>query len=269
MKKHWIEFLLTTLLFVAGVAMADEGGAQMAFIGAIIGAVASIGGAVANGVMSSKANSKAEAKEREREALKRKYIEGQLKEENEDYAANINERAMYRYTAQYNANKLSEALREQLKDARGRQAVMGGTDEQIAAQMENNANAMSDYYGNVEMAEEERKKQLEQEHKQRKRELNAAAVDVQDQALAHQAEYQRAKGQNIANAVGSGINALGSIATGLDTRSIKYNTQPTAETIKASEAASTPLSQEEKSALGKRLDLGMENLINKWQKNYS
>ena len=219
MKKQWVSILLTAITFAMGVATA--GSAQMAFIGALIGAAASIAGSVANGVMSSKANSKAEVKEREREQMKRKYLEQQLKEENEDYAANINERAMYRYTAQYNANKLSDALREQLKNSRGRQAVMGGTDEQIAAQMESNANAMSDYYGQVEMAEEQYKKQLEQEHKQRKRELNAAAADVTDQALAHQADYQRAKGQNIANAVGSGINALGSIAAGLDTNSIK------------------------------------------------
>ena len=219
MKKQWVSILLTAITFAMGVATA--GSAQMAFIGALIGAAASIAGSVANGVMSSKANSKAEAKEREREQMKRRYLEQQLKEENEDYAANINERAMYRYTAQYNANKLSDALREQLKNSRNRQAVMGGTDEQIAAQMESNANAMSDYYGQVEMAEEERKKQLEQEHKQRKRELNAAAADVTDQALAHQADYQRAKGQNIANAVGQGISSLGSIAAGLDTQSIK------------------------------------------------
>ena len=212
--KKWGNLLITAALFTAGVLTAGQ--TQMAFIGAIIGALASVGGAVANGVMSSKANSKAERKEKEREEAKRRYLAKELEEEN-------NERAMYRYTAQYNANKLSDALREQLKNTRGRQAVMGGTDEQIAAQMESNANAMSDYYGNVEMAEEERKKQLEEAHKQRKRELNAAAADVTDQALSRQANFERQRGQNIASAVGQGISAMGSLATGLDTKSIRTN----------------------------------------------
>ena len=73
------------------------------------------------------------------------------------------------------------------------------------------------------MAEEARKKQLEEAHKERKRELRAASAEVHDQALSRQAQLDRQRGQNIASAVGGGIGALGSIATGLDTRSIKTN----------------------------------------------
>ena len=220
MKKDWIVALLSVVCFGIGIMTAD-GGAQTAFIGAIVSAVAGIGSAVAGGIMSSNAQAKKERLERERAEMKRRYIERQLKEENEDYAAHINERAMYRYTSQYNANRLSEALREQLKDARGRQAVMGGTDEQIAEQMNNNAKAMSDYYGQVEMQNEAEKKQLEQAHKARKQQLDAAAVDAQDQYLAQQAENAAARSQNVASAVTSGINAIGQVAGSLSDANMK------------------------------------------------
>lgn len=220
----------------------------MAFIGAIISAVAGIGSAVAGGIMSSNAQAKKERLEKERADMKRRYIERQLKEENEDYAAHINERAMYRYTSQYNANRLSDALREQLKDARGRQSVMGGTDEMIAEQMNNNAKVMGDYYGQVEMQNEAEKKQLEQEHKARKRQLDAAAVDVQDQYMAQQAENAYNRSVNTANAVTSGINAVGQVAGSLSAANMKSAPIRTADTIAASEAALKPIEETSKAA---------------------
>lgn len=171
--------------------------------------------------------------EKERAELKRRYLRQQLEEENEDYASKINERAMYRYTAQYNANRLSDALREQLKDTRGRQAVMGGTDEQVAEQMRANANAMGDYVGQVEMQEEQRKKELEEAHKQRKRELNAAAVDAQDQYLAGKAGREAARSQATATAVTGAINAAGSVAgsmSGMNMKSAPVKTEQTQPT---------------------------------------
>ena len=122
MKKDWIIALVTVICFGIGVMTADECAPQMAWIGTLINGLASIGSAVAGGIMSSNAQAEKERKEREQYEMKHRFLERQAKEENEDYAAHINERAMYKYAAQYNANRLSEALREQLKDSRGRQA---------------------------------------------------------------------------------------------------------------------------------------------------
>lgn len=221
MKKDWIMALVTVICFGIGVMTADEGAPQMAWIGALISGIASIGSAVAGGIMSSNAQAEKERKEREQYEMKRRFLERQAKEENEDYAAHINERAMYKYAAQYNANRLSEALREQLKDSRGRQAVMGGTDEMIAEQQNNQAKAMGDYYAQVEMQDEAEKKELEKAHKQRKRELDAAAMDVQSERLASEANNAYQRSINTANAVTGAINAAGSVAGSLSSANMK------------------------------------------------
>lgn len=234
MKKEILITLLSVVCLGLGILTAEEGAPQMAFIGAIISAVAGIGSAVAGGIMSSNAQAKKERLEKEKADMARRYIERQAKEEDEDYAAHINERAMYKYAAQYNANRLSDALREQLKDTRGRQAVMGGTDEMVAEQMNKQARAMGDYYGQVEQQDEVEKKQLEREHKARKRELEAKALGVQDQYYTQQAENAALRGQNIASAVSSGINAVGQVAGSLSDANLRRtNTRTAAQGVAA------------------------------------
>ena len=167
-------------------------------IGAIIGAAASIGGGIANAIIGSK------AEKRKQEYLKRKERENEAW-----YRRRYNEDSTLRADAQSAATKLQDMIRERSKAARGRQAVVGGTEESVAATQDANNKAMADYASEVVVNGEARKDAAEGQYMARKDAIDEANLNS-----------ETAKQQAVASAVTGALDAAGKIAGSLDTQSV-------------------------------------------------
>ena len=97
--------------------------------------------------------------------------------------------------------RTEEILKNRNNAAAGTQAVMGGTEESVAAEKEANAKALADATSQVVAQGDARKDAVEAQYLQTKHQLEA-----QEGKLAEQ------KGQNIANAVGGVAKAASGIA---------------------------------------------------------
>ena len=107
------------------------------------------------------------------------------KGENEDwYNRRYNEDSTQRADAQAMLNRTAEAIRERNRQSAGSAAVMGGTDESIAATKAANARALADATSQIAVAGEQRKDNIEQQYRAKNdaynnqlRELEAGKVD--------------------------------------------------------------------------------------------
>lgn len=130
-------------------------------IGSIIGGAMKLGGGIFGGIKA------------RREARKAKrQIRGQLKENEEWYNRRYNEDATQRADAQLMMSKQDEQVRERNRAAEGRAAVMGETEEAMAAAREVNAEAMADAAAKIAVAGEAQKNAVEQQYQQNKAALN-------------------------------------------------------------------------------------------------
>ena len=94
-----------------------------------------------------------------------------------------------------------DALRRRNRAAEGRKAVMGGTEESVAAEREMAGNALSNVTSQIAAANESRKDQIEQQYLSRKNKLDDEYWD---------AEAERPNGYDIASNVLAGLqNGLG------------------------------------------------------------
>lgn len=152
-------------------------------IGAGVGALAGIMG----GIGASAAIKQAKKKiEKQREANKSWY--------NQRY----NEDATQRADAQAILTQTQEALKRQNRNAMGTQAVMGGTQETIAAQKQAGANTMANATSQIAVAGANRKDSIESNYMTRDDNYNSQLVNM-DTAQAQ--AIQQAAGQ-VANAAG-------------------------------------------------------------------
>lgn len=165
-------------------------------IGALIGAAAGIGSAIAGGIKSAK------AARRQKAQLEREKAENAAW-----YERRYNEDATQRADAQRLLRQTQESIRNRNREAASTQAVVGGTEESIAATKEANAKALSDTASAIAAQGETRKGQVEESYRNQDRTINKELGEI---------EANRAK--NIANTSAQAISAMGTLANAIDSK---------------------------------------------------
>ena len=161
----------------------------MGLFGSIAGGALKIGGSIFGGVKASKAMKKV-----------KRNLEGQMKENQNWYDRRYNEDATQRADTQRILNMTMENIRNRNRMAEGRQAVMGGTDESVAATKEANNQALADTMGQIAVANEARKDNIEQQYLANKADLNQQLNDLEQK-----------KAEAISQAVNGVADAAGSM----------------------------------------------------------
>lgn len=165
-------------------------------IGAIIGAAAGIGSAIAGGIKAAK------AARRQKAQLEREKAENAAW-----YERRYNEDATQRADAQRLLRQTQDSIRNRNREAASTQAVVGGTEESVAATKEANAKALSDTASAIAAQGETRKGQVEESYRNQDRTINKELGEI---------EANRAK--NIANTSAQAISAMGTLANAIDSK---------------------------------------------------
>ncbi len=133
----------------------------MGIFGSAIGGALGIGGAIFGGISASKAMKKA-----------KRNIENQMRENQNWYDRRYNEDATQRADAQRVLTMTNDNIRQRNQAAAGTQAVMGGTEESVAAAKAANNQALADATSQIAVNGERRKDQIESQYMSTKAELN-------------------------------------------------------------------------------------------------
>lgn len=133
----------------------------MGIIGSAIGGALGIGATIFGGVNASKAMKKV-----------KQNIEHQKTENQNWYDRRYNEDATQRADAQRILTMTEESIRNRNKQAAGVQAVMGGTEESVAAAKAANNQALAEAASQIAVAGDRRKDQIESQYMRSKEELN-------------------------------------------------------------------------------------------------
>lgn len=134
----------------------------MGITGSVIGGALGIGASIFGGISASKAMKKV-----------KKNLQGQMAENQNWYDRRINEDATQRADAQRVLTLTEENIRQRNKQAAGAQAVMGGTEESVAATKAANNQALAEAASQIAVNGERRKDAIEQQYMQTKAGLNA------------------------------------------------------------------------------------------------
>lgn len=161
-------------------------------IGSIVGAGLQAGASIFGGIKASQAMKKV-----------RDNLRQQQKDNASWYNRRYNEDATQRADAQRILTKTEESIRNRNRQAAAAQAVMGGTEESVAAAKAANNEAMAEAASQITVAADARKDSIEQTYQQRDAQLNQQLNDL---------EMQKAKAitdavQGVAGAA-SGISML-------------------------------------------------------------
>ena len=140
----------------------------MGIFGSAIGGALGIGGAIFGGISASKAMKKAKG-----------MVEKQMKDNQNWYDRRYNEDATQRADAQRILTMTNENIRQRNRQAAGTRAVMGGTEESVAAAKAANNQALADAASQIAVNGERRKDQIEQQYMQTKSELNDKLRDIE------------------------------------------------------------------------------------------
>ncbi len=132
----------------------------------------------------------------------KKNLEQQQRENQDWYDRRYNEDATQRADAQRMLAMTNELIKKQNKSAAGTQAVMGGTEESVAATKAANAQTMADTASQIAVAGAQRKDSIENQYMSRKNTINKQLNDMQTQ-----------KANNIISAVNGVSSAAGDIAS--------------------------------------------------------
>lgn len=152
-----------------------------------------LGGSIFGGISASKAMKKVQ-----------KNLENQQRENQDWYDIRYNEDATQRADAQRILAITEQNIRNRNRQAAGTAAVMGGTDESVAATKAANASAMADAASQIAIAGDQRKDSIEQQYMATKASLNDKLNEMEKQ-----------KANAISQAVQGASNAAGSIAGGI------------------------------------------------------
>lgn len=137
-------------------------------IGSLVGAGLSAVGSIFGGISASKAMKKV-----------KKNLQ-QQKQANQDwYDRRYNEDATQRADAQRILTKTEESIRNRNRQAAGAQAVMGGTEESVAAAKAANNQALADATSQIAVNAEARKDQIEQTYQQRDAQIDDALNNLE------------------------------------------------------------------------------------------
>lgn len=162
-------------------------------LGAIISAAAQIGSQIYSGIAQSKAAKK-----------QKDNIEKSKAENAAWYNRRYNEDATQRADAQRLLRLIQESIRNRNREAAATQAVVGGTEESVAATKEANAKALAETASAIAAQGEARKDSIEQQYLNRDQALN-------DQLNGIEAN----KRQQEAQAGAQAISAFGNIGASL------------------------------------------------------
>ena len=160
----------------------------MGLIGAALGAAGSIFG----GISASKAMKRVNAN-----------VERQMRENQDWYDRRYNEDATQRADAQRILTMTEDRIKRRNKAAAGRAAVMGGTDESVAAEKAANAQAISDATSQIAANADARKDAIENQFMSRKEDLNNQLNQI-----------EQGKAQAISQAVQGVTGAAGKMTFG-------------------------------------------------------
>lgn len=128
-----------------------------------------------------------------------KMVNEQKRENQDWYDSRYNEDATQRADAQRILAITEQNIRNRNRQAAGTAAVMGGTDESVAATKAANAQAMADAASQIAVAGDRRKDQIEGQYMARKQSLDE--------------ELRNLKGQKV-NGFDMASNAIGGAASG-------------------------------------------------------
>ena len=160
-------------------------------LGGIIGGAAGALGGIFGGISKNKMLKKQMA-----------MVNEQKRDNQNWYERRYNEDATQRADAQAILTKTSEMIKQRNKQLAGTQAVMGGTEESVAASKEANAKALSDATSQIAVAGAQRKDQIESQYRERQNQL--------DEQL-RQLEGDKVDGFGmLSNAVGGAANGFAS-----------------------------------------------------------
>ena len=162
----------------------------MGLIGSNVGGALSAGGAIFGGISASKAMKKA-----------KKNVEAQRKKNQDWYDQRYNEDATQRADAQRILTQTEESIKQRNRAAAGSAAVMGGTDESVAAAKAANNEALADATAQIAANADARKDNIEATYLQ-----NDNAYVEQLNAI------EQGKAQAVSQAVQGVANAGASIA---------------------------------------------------------
>ncbi len=163
-------------------------------IGALIGAGLSVASSIAGGIANRKARRKQE-----------QMIAQQQKENQAWYDRTYNADPTKRADTVRLLTQMQEQIKNRNKAAKGRQAVMGGTEDSTTAVKEANNKTLADTTSQVVAANDARKDNIEQQYMNRKNQL-------QNQQMGLEAE----KAADTANAVAGVAGTAANIAASLD-----------------------------------------------------
>lgn len=159
----------------------------MGILGSAIGGSLGIGASIFGGISASKAMKKI-----------KKNLEGQMQENQDWYDRRYNEDATQRADAQRILTMTNENIKQRNQQAAGAQAVMGGSEESVAAAKAANNQALADATSQIAVNGERRKDQIESQYMQTKADLNDKLNNL-----------EQARAQNTAQAV-QGVAQAGS-----------------------------------------------------------
>lgn len=164
----------------------------MSIYGSIFGSLISLGSTIYGGLKASEAMKDAQG-----------MVKKQAKDNQNWYDRRINEDATQRADAQRIMAMTDERIKNRNKAVAGAQAVMGGTDESVAAAKAQNNEALAEATSQIAAAGDRRKDQIESQYLQNKSDLEKRLE-----------EYEVQRANNITQAA-SGAASVGSKMGGM------------------------------------------------------
>ena len=158
-------------------------------VGSIIGGALKIGSSIFGGISASKAIKNV-----------KRNLQDQQRANQDWYDQRYNEDATQRADAQRILTQTQEAIRKRNQQSAGAQAVMGGTEESVAAAKAANNQVLADATSQIAVNADARKDQIEQTYQQRDADLQNRLNDLEI---------------NKANAISQAVQGVGSAASGI------------------------------------------------------
>ena len=137
-------------------------------IGSLVGAGLSAVGSIFGGISASKAMKKV-----------KKNLQAQKQANQDWHDRRYNEDATQRADAQRILTKTEESIKNRNRQAAGAQAVMGGTEESVAAAKAANNQALADATSQIAVNAEARKDQIEQTYQQKDAQIDDALNNLE------------------------------------------------------------------------------------------
>lgn len=165
-------------------------------LGALIGAGLGLASSIAGGIANRKARRKQE-----------QMIAQQQRENQAWYDRTYNADPTKRADTVRLLTQMQEQIKNRNKAAKGRQAVMGGTDDSTTAVKEANNKTLADTTSQIVAANESRKDNIEQQYRERKNQL-------QNQQMGMESEKAADTANAVAGVAGTAANIAATIDSG-------------------------------------------------------